>query len=743
MPTLGPGPGQEARTGLFESINAFALQLFAIGKEADLYWYVAREVVGNLGFDDCVIYELDRSRSLLVQAAAIGAKNPSGETIANRLEIPLGQGITGSVAQKGEAAIVSDLTLDPRYIPDLEPARSEICVPLLIDRKVVGVIDCEHPEPDRFGEQELVILTSVAAMASAKLRLLADTDETLLRNRELSEINRRLKAEMDARREAEHAVRTRETWLRAILENAPIEIALKDRRGRIMAISRNVAQDQGRTLDDFVGKTTEELIPPEVAATYMAADRLVVEEGRPLQQAVTEDWEGHKRHFLNEKFPLRDDSGEIIGVCSLTSDMTQLKEAEQRLHQAQKMEAIGKLTGGIAHDVNNLLAVIQGNAELILDEQEHAQDYVDAIVQATGRGADLTQRLLAFARQQPLRPQPTAINRLVEETTTLLRRTLGPAITIETDLPGDLWTTSVDPGQIENVILNLALNARDAMPDGGRLSIDCFNYTLEEDYLDQKEVVAAGDYVCLDVDDNGCGMDATVMQRAFEPFFTTKEVGKGSGLGLSMVYGFAKQSGGHATIASSAGVGTKVRLYLPRWEGKASLLHRETTQPLRRGRGQRVLIVDDEGEMRALAERQVNGLGYRATVVHDTASAIAAITGPRSYDLLLSDILLGETTTGLDLARQVRSLVPNIAVVLMSGFQAGQDGTPAGSIRLKKPFRRNQLAKALGTALDRRAQQPEHEKDTADAEQDRGERIEEREKMLIALKQEHDLKGES
>lgn len=708
MSSPGPGTGQEARPGLFESINDFALQLFNIGCKDDLYWYVARKVVGKLGFGDCVIYDLDRTNDTLTQVAAIGSKNPDGESIANPLEIPLGSGITGSVAASGQAEVIADLTLDPRYIPDLEPARSEICVPLVIDDKVVGVIDCEHPEPGCFGENDLVLLTSIAAMTGAKLRLLENTEEALRRNLELSEINQRLQAEMDARRTAENAVQTRDVWLRAILENAPIEIALKDRDGRIVAISRNVARDQGRPLSDFIGKTTAQLIPPEVAAVYMAADRGVVTEGQPIQQAVTEEWEGRTRHFLNEKFPLRDAAGDIIGVCSLTSDMTQLKEAEEHLHQAQKMEAIGKLTGGIAHDVNNLLAVIQGNAELILDEEGDVDDYVDAIVQATERGADLTQRLLAFARQQPLRPKTTSIDRLVIAATNLLRRTLGPAINIEINLPDDLWTTSVDPGQIENVILNLALNARDAMPDGGRLSISCFNYTFENDHIDQKEVVTAGDYVCLDVDDNGCGMAASVAQNAFEPFFTTKGVGKGSGLGLSMVYGFAKQSGGHATITSKVDMGTKVRLYLPRTQGDAILTEREPKQPSRQGNGERILVVEDEDEMRALAERVVTGLGYEATAVADTASALAALKSEEPYDLLLSDILLGEMKTGLDLARQIRSLHPDMALVLMSGYRAGAEGAPDGSIYLHKPFRRNQLAEALRNALNRGPQQPEH-----------------------------------
>ncbi len=708
MPAKGGGRKRQSRQGLFESINAFALQLFTLGRKTDLYWYVARNVVGKLGFDDCVVYDLDQEHGLLVQAAAIGPKNPKGQTITNRLQIPVGKGVTGWVAERGEPSIVADLAADPRYIPDLEPAASEICVPLMIDGRVVGVIDCESPEPDHFDENDLDLLISVAAMTSAKLRLLQDAQVALLRNQELSEINRRLQAEIDARRSAESAVQTRDAWLRAILENAPIEIALKDREGRIMAISRNVAKDQGRGLGDYIGKTTAELIPPDVAAAYMAADRKIVEDGRPIQQAVTEEWEGRTRHFLNEKFPLRDDSGHIIGICSLTSDMTQLKEAEQRLHQAQKMEAIGQLTGGIAHDVNNLLAVIQGNAELILDERATCDDYVAAIMKATERGADLTQRLLAFARQQPLRPQRTAVDRLVIEATTLLKRILGPSIQIMIDLPRNLWTTTVDPGQLENVILNLALNARDAMPDGGRLSIACFNRRLGLQHLVIKDGAPVGDYICLEVADNGCGMSPAVLAKAFEPFFTTKDEGKGSGLGLSMVYGFAKQSAGHATIDSVEGKGTKIRLYLPRSAGKEVLTQRENGLPSEFGKGERVLVVDDEFEIRALTERLLTSLGYRPTVVDSTEAALAALQSDTHFDLLLSDILLGESQTGLDLARNVRTNQPDIALVLMSGYPGRDEEAPFGSLYLKKPFRREQLAASMRAALDGRPQQPEH-----------------------------------
>ncbi len=524
--------------------------------------------------------------------------------------------------------------------------------------------------------------------------------ELMKKNRELRETNRLLRAEIDARRAAEEAVRTRDLWLRAILDNAPIEIALKDRRGRIMAISQNVARDHGLSTDAYVGKTTENFIPPEVAASYMLADQEIIADGRPIQQAVTEDWEGRTRHLLNQKFPLRDENGTIIGICSLTSDMTQLKEAEQRLNQSQKMEAIGKLTGGIAHDVNNLLAVIQGSAELILLNKDDIEDHLAVIVQATERGADLTQRLLAFARQQPLRPQRIVIDRIVIEATTLLKYTLGPSVHIRLDLPPDTWFTTVDPGQIENVILNLALNARDAMPDGGRLSISCTNVRLGDSQAANKQGLEIGDYVCLEVADSGSGMSAEVLERAFDPFFTTKEEGKGSGLGLSMVYGFAKQSGGQATIESQEGKGTKVRMFLPRSASPANVSAGEPELPSETGKGERVLVVEDESAIRVMTEQILTSLEYEPTVVSDTDAALRALRNDGPFDLLLSDVILGEALTGLDLARKIRVRNPNIALVLMSGYPGKAEDAPPGCQYLKKPFRRSQLARTLRAALE-------------------------------------------
>ncbi len=822
----------ESRTdsALLKTINDFALRLISIGSKEELFWYVAREVVAKLGFTDCVVYDLDRERALLLQAAAIGPKNPQGEVIANALEIPVGNGVTGHVAETGRPSIVEDLRQDPRYIPDLEPALSEICVPMMIEGTTVGVIDCEDPRADHFGPEHLEVLSTVAAMTSAKLKLLQEAGALEQQNRTYGALIEELTAEVEARkqaetalaamekrlsdiaanipgmvyqtlvdregrltfsyvspavraiaglsasdvladpdlwfrnihpddraereaavrraadgprpyrwegrmlrangeawwarvssvptpledgsvlwnglvldvteqREAEEAVRTRDSWLRAILENSPVEIVLKDREGKIMAISKNVADEFGSDAEDFVGFVTADIIPLPVAQLYMAADRKVMESGEPIQQSVVEEWEGYTRHLLNQKFPLRNGGGEIIGVCSITNDLSQLKEAEEKLHHAQKLEAVGQLTGGISHDVNNLLAVIQGNADLLLDDPRDPQVYLESIIQATTRGAELTQRLLAFSRQQPLQPKVLSLADLVQRMTPLLKRTLGPTISVKTKSEAALWRAIADPGQVENVILNLALNARDAMPEGGDLTIACANVRLDSETGDLEEGMAPGDYVVLAVEDSGCGMPPEVSARAFEPFFTTKQVGQGSGLGLSTVYGFAKQSKGRTVIDSRPDEGTAVRIYLPRAEGEPEPLRQAESSGQPSARGETVLLVEDDPEVRAMLRKLLLGLSYDVLTAEGVDPALKIMSEAEKVDLVLTDILLKDSRSGLELAADIDRDYPDTKVILMSGYPAEDSRLRPDQVLLPKPFQRSQLAKILRQAL--------------------------------------------
>jgi prevent-host-death family protein len=396
----------------------------------------------------------------------------------------------------------------------------------------------------------------------------------------------------------------------------------------------------------------------------------------------------------------RDDWSRVIYAIE---DITERARAEEQLRQVQKTEAVGQLTGGVAHDFNNLLAIILGNAELLSAKVGEDDPQIQAVIRAATRGAELTQRLLAFSRKQTLQPQVVEVNALVGGMIDLLSRSLGETIEIETGVAPDLWNASADPAQVENALLNLALNARDAMPGGGKLTIECANARLDETYVAENIEAKAGDYVVLAVSDTGSGMGAEVQARALEPFFTTKEVGQGSGLGLSMVYGFTKQTGGHVTIESEEGRGTTVKLYLPRAEGAAVRPSREaTTEP--RGRGESILVIEDDLDVRGLAVKMLGGLGYRVIDVPDAASAHKVLTDGKQVDLVLSDVVLAGGTSGPEFAEETHATYPDLKIIFMSGYPAEaakRDGfLGSDNVLLNKPFQRQQLAKALRDELD-------------------------------------------
>jgi two-component system, NtrC family, sensor kinase len=377
---------------------------------------------------------------------------------------------------------------------------------------------------------------------------------------------------------------------------------------------------------------------------------------------------------------------------------------EQQLRRSQKMEAMGQLTGGVAHDFNNLLGVIVANADLLLEavKDNPAQaELVNEILGSAAHGAQLTHRLLAFGRQQPLSAQVVDLNEGLPRIVTILQRTLGEQITIRTVLGDALWRTAVDPTQIEDALLNLAINARDAMPDGGKLTIETANQHLDEEYASLHPEVTPGDYVMLAMSDTGIGMPPDVVERAIEPFFTTKEVGKGTGLGLSMIYGFTKQSRGHLNIYSEVGVGTTIRLYLPRSideAGPAEAAPEATAAPA--AGGETILLVDDNEPLRRVTLRRLVGLGYRVEEARDGPSALALLDTGRHFDLLFSDIGLPGGMNGRALADQARLRDPSLGVLLTTGYGNNGDGGQSDTYPLiHKPYRGNELAAKLREVL--------------------------------------------
>jgi len=440
-----------------------------------------------------------------------------------------------------------------------------------------------------------------------------------------------------------------------------------------------------------------------------------------------------ERHYVNFIFqPVFSEDEQVSGIFCQGHDVTaqvlaqqalqrsseQLQElveertrelelSRQALYQSQKLEAIGKLTGGVAHDFNNVLQVIAGNLQLLqplVEANRGAAKRVDAASSAVERGAKLARQLLAFARRQPLRPQPTNLGRLLHDLDELLRQALGERIEIETVVADGLWTTMVDPNQLEQVVLNLAINARDAMPEGGKLTLELGNAMLDEHYTGTQTDVAPGQYVLLAVSDTGVGMPAEVIEQAFEPFFTTKPEGHGTGLGLSMAYGFAKQSGGHIRLYSELGAGTTVKLYLPSTEQPEVQAQPSTVGPVVGG-SETILVVEDDLPVQATVIELLTGLGYSVLRANDAQSALSILQSGLPIDLLFTDVVMPGPLSSTELARQARLLLPDITVLFTSGYTRNAivhgGRLDPGVELLSKPYRQEDLARKVRQLLSR------------------------------------------
>ena len=416
--------------------------------------------------------------------------------------------------------------------------------------------------------------------------------------------------------------------------------------------------------------------------------------------------DGSKRLIRNEGRALVDPDGQVRRLSGTVQDITDQRLTEQQLAQALKMQAVGNLTGGISHDFNNLLGVIIGNLQLL---QEQIADLPDAgelcgeALAAGRRGADLTRRLLAFARRQPLAPRATDINALIGESMKLLRRVLRADVVISLDLAPDLRPIAVDPGQLEAALTNLATNAADAMPQGGRLTIATAAAVLDAAYAARHAEVVPGCYTSITVSDTGTGMPPEVMAHVFEPFFTTKPSGQGTGLGLSMVFGFIKQSGGHVTVYSEPGRGTVFRLYL-RADPARAPVPLPPPVPAVRGGTETVLLAEDDPLLRRTLVRQLAGLGYALVEAGSAAEALAVLDSGRAIDLVLSDVVMPGPLDGLELANRIGRDHPAVRLLLMSGFPEARSATYTGSTLrfrlISKPFDRDQLAVAVRAVLD-------------------------------------------
>jgi signal transduction histidine kinase len=436
-----------------------------------------------------------------------------------------------------------------------------------------------------------------------------------------------------------------------------------------------------------------------LAASFVLGVLLVETGGLHSRLAAAKALADDYAHRLEERVRER--------TAALEAETGQRRKTEAQLHQSQKMEALGQLTGGLAHDFNNHLGIIIGNLDLLSDQyalDPDQKELVDEALTAAFNGAELTRRLLAFARRQPLRPARVDANRLIAEITKLLRRTLGEQVLVGLELDPTIPAIITDPSQLETAIANLANNARDAMPKGGRLMITTGTRYLDADYAAEHIEVTPGAYVLIEVSDTGVGMPPEVLARVFEPFFTTKEPGKGTGLGLSMVFGFLKQSGGHVNVYSEVGRGTTFRLYLRPAEAVAEDVAGFRIEDGQfSGAGERILVVEDNERLRLVLLRQLRELGYRAVEAENALAAREVIDTDAEIDLLLTDVIMPGKIDGCQLARAFAASRPGGKVLLTSGFPGARlaelDGFGAGLRLLDKPYRKQDLARALREVL--------------------------------------------
>jgi PAS domain S-box-containing protein len=510
---------------------------------------------------------------------------------------------------------------------------------------------------------------------------------------------------------AQEALLDSERMARGIIETALDAVVQMDDAGTIIDWNSQAQKIFGWSHAEAVGQILAELIVPE---SHRARH-----------------WEGLMQFLRTGQGPMlgtrfeiearRRDGKEINVELSITAlqrrgrhvfngfirDLTDKIAAETQSRQAQKMEAIGQLTGGIAHDFNNILTVIIGTIEILADGVRDRPDLAAIarmIDEAAERGADLTKHLLAFARLQPLQPREVDVNALIVTAGKLLRPTLGEHIEIESMLAADPWLAFVDPSQLTTAIFNLVLNARDAMPQGGKLIIETLNTLLDESYAGQNSEVKPGQYVLIAISDTGIGIPAELLDKVFEPFFTTKEPGRGTGLGLSMVYGFVKQSGGHIKVYSEQGHGTTIKLYLPRNVGPAQNLIEAEEPEMAEGGTESILVVEDDALVRNYVITQIRSLGYRTQSAANADEALRVIQADPTIDLLFTDVIMPGLMNGRKLAEEALKLRAGLKVLYTSGYTENaivhHGRLDPGVLLLAKPYRKPDLARMLRMALN-------------------------------------------
>jgi PAS domain S-box-containing protein len=619
----------------------------------------------------------------------------------------------------GERIVRSDdITQDPAYghsephrgMPRGHlPVRSYLAVPVTSrSGEVIGGLFFGHAQPGVFhkhSERLMAALAAGAAVAIDNARLFQKAQREIEERRRAEEALRRLNETL----EAEVEERTRERDQIWQLSTDLMDVCRSD--GTLIAVNPAWTTILGWSEEELLASNFLGLIhPDDVGSTLAELARLD---------------EGVQTFRFENRFRAKDGNYRLISWTAVPKEglfyaigrdntaeraaAETLRETEEALRQSQKMEAVGQLTGGIAHDFNNLLTGVLGSLDMLRTRVAQGRldtidRYVTAAMTSANRAAALTHRLLAFARRQPLDPRPVQANALVASLEDLFRRTVGETVTLEVVLAGGLWPTLCDPNQLESALLNLVINARDAMPEGGKLTIETCNAHLDDAYVAAQRDVKPGQYVCICVTDTGTGMPQDVIERAFDPFFTTKPIGQGTGLGLSMVYGFARQSEGHAKIYSEVGQGTTIKIYLPRYRGEteAEIEAATLADAPRAESGETVLVVEDEPVVRSLILEVLEDLGYRTLEAADGPEGLKILQSKRRIDLLITDVGL-PGLNGRQVADAARESRPDLKVLFMTGY--AENATLAagfldtGMQMITKPFAVDALAQKIRSII--------------------------------------------
>jgi PAS domain S-box-containing protein len=518
--------------------------------------------------------------------------------------------------------------------------------------------------------------------------------------------------DLTERRAAEEELRVSEERFRMLVQSVTdYAIYMLDPEGRVSSWNAGAERFKGYRADEIIGQHFSRFYTDEEKEADVP--RVALETAKREGRFEAEGWRVRKdgsRFWASVIIdPIRNDDGSLIGFAKVTRDLSEKRAIEEQLRQSQKMEAIGQLTGGLAHDFNNLLTGISGSLEMMQVRMAQGRTgelerYFIAAQGAVKRAAALTHRLLAFARRQTLDAKPTSVNRLLGGLEELVRRTVGPSIRVEVVGASGLWSTLVDPNQLENAVLNLCVNARDAMPDGGKLTIETANKWIDERAA-RRHDLPVGQYVSVCVTDTGVGMTSEVVSKAFDPFFTTTPIGVGTGLGLSMIYGFARQSGGQVRIYSEVGQGTTMCIYLPRHAEDAALPDEpelETEAPL--GEGEVVLVIDDEPTIRMLVADLLTEAGYAVIEAADGPAGLKVLESNARIDLLITDVGLPGGMNGRQVADAARVSRPNLKVLFITGYAEnaviGQGQLGNGMFIMTKPFQMDLLAHRIREIIE-------------------------------------------